>query len=309
MADYKERIRVHIAGKEFSVVGGDFHDMLAAVKQINGRRFVSELKVWQLPGTAEEVQHQLEINGYYLEGGQPIADAAAPAAPSPPSRGDRVRIMVGGHPLAVAGGSFQEMLAAVKNLPGRRYDGETKMWEIPGEVGVIKGMLQAAGFDLEGAANIPQAPIPPMAALPFSSPGEDVPPFAPPDWDEDNLPPPPNPPAWGDDELIPPPDYDLYDQPPPFDLEPLPGQQKPSGSTSAKIPGKQQRGGDRIRVRVGVFPLVMTGGSFQEMLAFIKNIPGRRFNGQDKVWEIPDEVGLAGMKQMIKTAGFEVETG
>ena len=65
MAAYKDRIRVHIEGKEFSVVGGNFQDMLTAVKQISGRRFVGELKVWQLPGTVDDVQSQLEISGYH----------------------------------------------------------------------------------------------------------------------------------------------------------------------------------------------------------------------------------------------------
>jgi hypothetical protein len=53
VADRKDRIRVQIDGQEYNVVGGAFQDMLATVKQINGRRFVSEIKVWQLPGPAE----------------------------------------------------------------------------------------------------------------------------------------------------------------------------------------------------------------------------------------------------------------
>ena len=44
MDQRKDRIRIQVEGKEFSVVGGNFQDMLAAVKQINGRRFVGELK-------------------------------------------------------------------------------------------------------------------------------------------------------------------------------------------------------------------------------------------------------------------------
>ena len=73
MTQRKDRIRVHVGGKEFSVVGGSFQEMLAVVKQVNGRRFVSELKVWQLPGTVEDVQRQLDISGYQLEGGAPAS--------------------------------------------------------------------------------------------------------------------------------------------------------------------------------------------------------------------------------------------
>ena len=80
MTQRKDRIRIQVAGQAFSVVGGSFQDMLAAIKQINGRRFVSELKVWQLPGTVEDVQTHLEINGYALEGGAPVD--STPTAPT-----------------------------------------------------------------------------------------------------------------------------------------------------------------------------------------------------------------------------------
>ena len=39
MNQRKDRIRIQVEGKEFSVVGGSFQEMLAAVKLINGRRF------------------------------------------------------------------------------------------------------------------------------------------------------------------------------------------------------------------------------------------------------------------------------
>ncbi|HXV42835.1 MAG TPA: hypothetical protein VEC96_07210, partial [Anaerolineae bacterium] len=150
MSERKDRIRIHIGSQEFNVVGGGFQEMLAAVKQINGRRFVGELKVWQLPGPVEEVQRQLEISGYTLEGGTPTAaNLSSPQATSS-TPGDRIRVLVAGKRLAVVGGAFQEMLAVVKNLPGRRFDSETKLWEISGDPGVIRGMIEAAGFQLEG---------------------------------------------------------------------------------------------------------------------------------------------------------------
>jgi hypothetical protein len=321
MADYKDRIRVHIEGKEFSVVGGEFRDMLAAVKQINGRRFVGELKVWQLPGTVEDIQNQLEISGYYLEGGKPIADPATPAGPtSQPQSRDRIRIKLGGHRrLAVTGGSFQEMLAMIKSLPGRRFDGDAKIWEIPGDLGVIQGMIQAAGYKLEGAEKISQEPVPPMETLQFSDVSEpppfeppdflgedDVMPFEPPDWlDDDQMLPPPEPPDWWDDELEPPPADYGDPETAPFESEPSPFASAPPGPRSTPTPASKS-GGDRIRIRVGGIPQVVTGGSFRDMLAAIKNIPGRRFNGQDKVWDIPDDLDLESVRQMINAAGFEM---
>ena len=114
MSDRKDRIRIQIGGQEFNVVGGGFQEMLAAVKQINGRRFVSETKVWQLPGSVEQVQHQLEISGYSLEGGAPVS-STRPAQPQTPAGGggDRIRVLVAGQRLAVVGGSFQEMLSVL----------------------------------------------------------------------------------------------------------------------------------------------------------------------------------------------------
>jgi hypothetical protein len=297
MTQRKDRIQVQIAGKEFSVVGGSFQEMLAAVKQINGRRFVSELKAWQLPGTVDEIQRQLDIGGYRLEGGIPVSDTPQPRSPaSPRPGGDRIRIVVSSHRLAVVGGNFQEMLAVVKGLPGRRFDGEAKVWEIPGDVGVIKGMVEAAGFELEGAEQLPVTPVPSMETSgsftqqpppppPYEPPdfleAADEFPFEPPDWLEDGSPP---------EEA----DY-FFDGPPSFEAEPQPS--TPPASRAAP-------GSDQIRLRLGDTPLIVTGGSFQAMLAVVKTIPGRRFDSGEKAWYIPADVTLDSVQQAIKAAGF-----
>ncbi len=303
MTQRKDRIRVHIEGKEFSVVGGSFQEMLAAVKQINGRRFIGELKVWQLPGTVGEIQRQLEISGYQLEGGIPVAESARPET-LPAQSGNRIRIVVGGHRLAVVGGSFQEMLAVVKGLPGRRFDSGAKVWEIPGDVGVIKGMIEAAGYNLEGAEKIPIDPVPPMEPPDFTGSIAPPPPsaFEPPDFLDDEAAPPFEPPDWWDDG--PPPFVEEGDYPAeltPFE-EPLsPTEPAPPGPApvAASAPS-----GDRIRLQRGETDLIVTGGSFQEMLAVVKNIPGRRFNPEEKAWQIPAEVDLESIQQAVSAAGF-----
>ncbi len=298
MDQRKDRIRIQVEGKEFSVVGGSFQDMLAAVKQINGRRFVGELKVWQLPGTIEDIQRQLEISGYRLEGGTPLASAPSPGqSAAARAGGDRIRILVQGHQLAVVGGSFQEMLTAVKNLPGRRFDADAKIWEIPGEVAVVKGMIQTAGFELEGAENIPVQAVPPMEPPVFVSQSPSPPAFEPPDFFDDDDDFPYEPPDWWDDS--PPPSFDepfSPEQPAPFE-EALPSSDKQSLA-----------GGDQIRLRLGDVPLVVSGGSFQEMLAVVKKIPGRRFNPDEKVWEIPAEIELDSVQQAMSAAGFVLST-
>jgi hypothetical protein len=58
---------------------------------------------------------------------------------------------------------------------------------------------------------------------------------------------------------------------------------------------------------MGDMPLVVGGGEFQAMLALVKSIPGRRFNGDERVWEIPDSVGLDSLGQRVAAAGFVLE--
>lgn len=291
MAERKDRIRVHIEGKEYSVVGGEFQEMLAAVKQINGRRFVGGLKVWQLPGTVEDIRYQLEISGYYLEGGAPVSSGEAPARrPEPaPAGADRIRLLVGPHRVAVVGGSFQEMLAAVKSLPGRRFDGESKMWEIPGDLAVVKGMIEAAGFELEGVENTGFEPVLPMELPDVGGPGS-PPPFEPPDFFDDDEALPFEPPGWWDD--MPPPSFEDQDE--------------PAGEASPFEAGRTEpaAGSDQIRVRLGQTALIITGGSFQELLAAVKKIPGRRFNPEEKVWEIPEDISLDSVQQSLNAAGL-----
>lgn len=318
MNERRDRIRVHIEGKEYSVVGGQFQDMLAAVKQINGRRFVGALKVWKLPGSAEEIQHQLDLSGYWLEGGTPVSETAQTESPAPArAGGDRIRVRLQGHELAVVGGSFGDMLEAVKGVPGRRFDAESKIWEIPGEVAIIKHLIETAGFQLEGAEKISTGPVskemPPLdfanetsAAPPsFEEPDffddDDVPPYEPPDWwDDDNMPPPAvEPPDWWEEEMAARP----TEEPQPIDSQPP----APAGPTLAPAP--PARGSDQIRIRVGGIPLVVTGGEFRQMLDVVKKIPGRRFDGQDKVWDIPADVGIESVQQAVNAAGFLLQRG
>lgn len=300
MAQRKDRIRVHIDNKEFSVVGGAFQDMLAAVKQINGRRFLGELKVWQLPGPVEDVRRQLDISSFQLEGGAPAAPPSAAAATQ--SAGvDRIRIAVAGQPLTITGGVFQDMLALVKNLPNRRFDSASKLWEISADVGVVKGIVESAGFTLEGAENI-MVSAPPMEPLSFAAPSG-PPPFVPPNFDDT---PPPfaddEPPDWWDD--MPPAPFEgeiFFDEPDLAGVEPFPVDPPPARPKSAA-----RAGGDRIRIMVGDSALAITGGSFQEMLAVVKGVPERRFDPTEKVWVLP-AAQLGALQQSLKTAGFDLD--
>jgi hypothetical protein len=204
--------------------------------------------------------------------------------------------MVGTHRLAVVGGQFQEMLTVVKGLPGRRFDGEAKVWEIPGDVGVIKGMIEAAGFELEGVDQIPETPVPPMASPDFlTEEPPSPPPFEAPDFSETADEFPFEPPDWLDDDLPPNEPGYFFDNPVSFEAESPPAT-PPTGSS---VPS-----GDQVRIQLGDTALVVTGGSFKEMLAVVKTIPGRRFDSDQKLWQIPEDVTLDSVQQAIKAAGL-----
>jgi len=296
MVDRKDRIRVQIAGKEYNVVGGDFQAMLAAVKQINGRRFDGQAKVWQLPGTVQQIQTQLDISGFQIEGGASVAAPSSAAAVAPAAAADRIKILVQGRPLAVVGGAFQEMLAVVKNLPGRRFNADSKAWEVPGEAAIINQLVEAAGFKLEGLDK-PSAGTTPRPEAPDFGFVAEPPPYEEPDflWNEAEVPV-YEPPGWWDEEAAPPPvDLPLDDW---SASEPAP--------TARAAAGNSARRSEQVRVRVGGIPFVVSGGEFQAMLAAIKQLPGRRFDGQDKVWDIPAEAGLDAVRQRLEAAGFQL---
>jgi hypothetical protein len=218
-------------------------------------------------------------------------------------RKDRIRVHIEGKAYSVVGGSFQEMLAAVKNLPGRRFDSANKVWEVPGDVGVVKGMLEAAGFNLEGVENIALGPVPPMEPPDVTGSMAPPPPeaFEPPDFLDDDEVPPFEPPDWWDEG---PPPY-FEEESYPAELTPSPDQATAKSVPPEPLPmAEAAPTGDRIRLKLADRSLVVTGGSFQEMLAVVKKIPGRRFNPEEKVWEIPSDIGLESVQQAVNAVGF-----
>jgi hypothetical protein len=325
MTERRDRIRVHIEGKEYNVVGSDFQQMLSAVKKVTGRRFVGELKIWQLPGTAADIQAHLELHNCYLEGGTPVADEVKTHANRYGS--DRIRVTVEGRQLAVVGGSFQDMLAVVKGLPNRRFDPESKTWEIPGALATVKHLIESANFQLEGAdqdladSTVPTMEQPRFSSIPDESlayeepvfAGDDeVPPYETPNWwDDESIPPPPAAPPLWEEEID---GFGMSEPPRMFDGMPadedLPDHFQPKSSFApSNKPSKSRHGADQIRIRVGGIPFVVTGGEFQAMLSVIKTLPGRRFDPEDKVWDIPAEVTIDDVKQQMAAAGFEISRG
>jgi hypothetical protein len=63
-----DSIEVEIEGRTFSVVGGGFREMLAAIRDIEGRTFDGQRKVWMLPCSLEVAREALEAEGYEVQG-------------------------------------------------------------------------------------------------------------------------------------------------------------------------------------------------------------------------------------------------
>jgi len=50
-----DKVHVLIENEEYWVEGGDFDDLLEAVKRIHGRQYEPSERVWRLPGTPRQV--------------------------------------------------------------------------------------------------------------------------------------------------------------------------------------------------------------------------------------------------------------
>lgn len=298
-----DQIQIRVGGTILALTGGPFQEMLAAVKGIQGRRFNSQQKLWELPGSLEQITARLEAAGYVLEAIARDTLPPAPASAEPRPAGDRIKIRLAGRVYDLVGGSFEEMLAAVKDIPGRRFSGSEKLWDLPNEPDSIQRQFEAQGFRLEGGQPA-STPAPTLPLPPEPPPDEADLPFPP---EEIELAPPEEPPFLADAPLWPeepPPDLPAEREAPP-EADPF----RPEAGAAAAPPAPRPRSGagerrDQIKVRVGGRAYAVVGGSFQEMLAAVKEVPGRRFLGSEKVWELPGEPDAA--RKLVEAAGFQM---
>jgi hypothetical protein len=192
------------------------------------------------------------------------------------------------------------MLTAIKEIPGRRFDGETKQWSIPGTLTEIQAHFDKRGMRLERNESAPTTAGPLFdedvaeETVDFSPTGRSAPPPPPPD---DLFPPFEAYDDFQEDE------EERYNEMPLLPDEAAPPVPAPSASGSPSGAGAGRR--DQIRVIVGNMALVVVGGSFQEMLAAIKEIPGRRFDSETKRWLLSEDINS--IQQHIKDKGFRLE--
>ena len=155
-----DRILIRVDGEIKAIVGSAFRAMLDAVKAIEGRRFASSEKLWELPGALPEIMASLEAQGLRIVAPEqadklpatPQGTATPPQASSAVQRsGDTIRIRVSDGEGLVVGGGFREMLGAIKDLEGRRFVSEEKLWQIPDTMASVSAFLTQRGFSVERA--------------------------------------------------------------------------------------------------------------------------------------------------------------
>ncbi|MEM7029005.1 MAG: hypothetical protein AAF629_05390 [Chloroflexota bacterium] len=325
-SERQSRIKVRIENMDYDVVGNEFQQILAAVKALPERRFNSGLKLWEISGSLEMARGQLENSGFSLEGGTPVA---ANEQTTPVANNDRIRVEVAGYSLVVTGAPFRTMLDVIKALPNRRFDGETKLWTLDGSLTELKTHFEKKGLTLAtqphqaDLADIMKAETANTPATLQEAPSFDTndADFLPPLGDEytgdeggiSATPPPPSPPS----DFPPPDDFDgFFDEeeeqfdafppiennfsPPPEMPVPDPQQNVAPPTSDSSAQGRR----DQIKVLVGTTPMVVVGGSFKDMLAAVKDIPGRRFDMDSKQWLLDDDP--VSIQQHLASRGFQL---
>jgi hypothetical protein len=151
----QEQIRIRTTDGQYAIIGGDFQSMLAFVRNLPGRRFRSDERIWEIPTTIGEIQKSAEGAGFHVtadaEVGKPLRSTPRATAPE----GDRVLIRTAEGDRAISGGAFAELVAAIKSLPQRKWLIKEKMWEIGGELADIERVVSQQGFQI--AITAPQA--------------------------------------------------------------------------------------------------------------------------------------------------------
>ncbi len=281
-----DKIKIRVQNTDYFVTGGAFSDLLTVVKNLPNRRFVSQQKLWAIDASLEMVKGQIENSGFFLEGGTPVSEDATPP---PVATDDRIKIETASFSAEITGAAFQDMLTAIKAMPERRFDGNTKRWTLSGSMLEIKNYFEAKGMSLD---KIETKKSPPPQPEKFTLPVQNEAPPLPDDI-----------PFFDDDDI---PFEDFFDgDAGDFVSPPPPAPMSPAGTTPAKPAPQRNNRRDQIRVRVGEQSLVIVGGTFQEMLAAVKDIPGRRFDGESKQWQLPDDI--SSVQQHLNAKGFVIE--
>src|SRR5687767_13569562 len=121
-----DRVRIQIEGSEYWANGPNFATILAHVRNLPRARWNATQRLWIIPGDTDSVRDQLKRSGITLDliAGPVVSVVPASKPATPPLERPRDVIVVSceGKEYWVSGGTFQEMVNAVKSVTGRRWD-------------------------------------------------------------------------------------------------------------------------------------------------------------------------------------------
>lgn len=149
----QEQIRIRTTDGQYAIIGGDFQSMLAFVRDMPGRRFRSDERIWEIPTTIGEIQKSAEAAGFHVTADTEVGKPLRPTARTATPEGDRVLVRTAEGDRVITGGAFADMVAVVKSLPQRKWLVRERMWEIGGAVADIERAITQQGFQLAAAAS------------------------------------------------------------------------------------------------------------------------------------------------------------
>ncbi len=160
----QEQIRIRTQDGQYLIIGGDFQSMLRVVRELPGRRFRGDEKIWEIPARIEEVQRAVEAAGFHVTADSEMGHALSPAAAR--REPEQVRIRTSEGDKAVVGGDFKSMLAVIKELEGRQWLAAERIWAVPGPVSELVVALAAHGLQLVDAPEKVRTAAPKAEAAP-----------------------------------------------------------------------------------------------------------------------------------------------
>lgn len=133
-------------------------ELVGAVKELNGRRFDPETKCWSVPASsATEVARLCARFGFVISDGATIA-----LSQENPTQGDTAPV---GGTLSQHGARFHlkfaydpEAVKAVKEINGRRWNPDEKVWVIPiSSVRLVFAFCEKFGIDVSAVIEVPDS--------------------------------------------------------------------------------------------------------------------------------------------------------
>ena len=154
-----DRVRVQIEGSDYWASGPAFATIVAIVKELPRARFDRAQRLWIIPGEAKQIQADLKSQGVVLQLiSGPVVSVVPPSKPPTPKierPRDVIAVSCNSKEYWVSGGTFQNMVNAVRNVPGRRWDAARKVWTVPEPISETERILQEAGFTIVPAPEQP----------------------------------------------------------------------------------------------------------------------------------------------------------